>query len=231
MSMDSQLTAETKSDNIRVFIADDHHIVRHGLVLTIQREFGMEVVGEASLGCEAVEGVRKLNPDVVLMDFKLPDISGIDAARQILATNPEVSVLILSAYIQDSLLPLALKAGVSGYILKGMKIETLVSAIWMVNAGEVFITPGMASGLIADHIKIAPEDYDPDTRERLSVRERALLPLLAEGRTRDEIGELFHLSPYTIQTHRQRIMRKLDLHNQAELMKYALRKNLITIEP
>lgn len=223
--------AEEGTQTIGVFLADDHALVRHGIALIIQGEADMEVVGEVGDGAEAVEAVKKVRPDVVLMDIGMPTISGIEAAKQIIQAASDVRVLMLTMYDQDEYLFRALQAGASGYVLKGAKAEDLLRAIRTVCAGDVFIHPRMATKLVQHYVSRLQKGEGHDRYERLSAREREILPLVADARTDQEIGELLHISRYTVQTYRQRIMQKLDLHSRSQLLKYALQRGLIHLEP
>ena len=215
---------------IGVFLADDHPIVRRGLSLVISEQDDMQVVGEAKDGAEAVERIRKLRPDVVLMDIEMPNLSGIEATKKISESNPEIAVLIFTAYDREDLLFQALQAGAAGYALKMTNAEDLLAAVRTVNSGDVCISPAMATKLVGDYLKRSRDPDDADTYRKLSSREREVLPLLAEGHTHHTIAELLHVSPYTVQTYRQRIMRKLDLHSGTELLRYALKKGLVSLE-
>ena len=222
----------TKSSEtaIRVFLADDHPVVRRGLSLVIGEQDDMQVVGEAEDGMEAVECIKRLRPDVALMDIDMPNLSGIEATKMISESDPEVAVLILTAYDREDLLFQALQAGASGYALKMTNSEDLLAAVRTVHSGEVCISPTMATKLVGDYLKRSKDPDEPDTYGKLSSREREVLPLLAEGHTHHTIAELLHVSPYTVQTYRQRIMRKLDLHSGTELLRYALKKGLVSLE-
>jgi two-component system response regulator NreC len=221
---------ERQPRRVRVLLADDHVLVRKGIARLIRGEPDMEVVGEASDGREAVEAARTLRPDVVLMDIEMAGLSGIDATRQITQAQPESRVLMLTVYDREDFLFRALQAGAAGYVLKGAEVEDLLRAIRTVDAGEVFVYPRMTTKLVRDYLKGVQGGKGPDEYEKLSVREREVMPLLADGRTNDEIAALLHISKYTVQTYRQRIMQKLNLHSRTELLKYALRKGLIRLE-
>ena len=208
---------------IRVVIADDQPIVRRGIALLLQREAGIEVVAETGDGSEAVSAVKRLQPDVVLMD--------IDATRRINELFPNIPVLILTIYDREDLLHQALQSGARGYTLKTADVDVLMAAIRTVHSGEVFICPRMATMLVGKYLKSMRPGQSEDTYEKLSTREREVLPLLAESHTNHEIADSLHLSPYTVQTYRQRIMRKLDLHSRSDLLKYALRRRIISLDP
>ena len=216
---------------IRILVVDDHTVVRRGIVHLLEEEPDLQVVGEAGDGAGALEQARALRPDVVLMDIGLPDMSGIEATRRLTAELPQVRVLILTVYDREDFLFRALEAGASGYVLKGADVEDLLQALRTVHAGEVFIYPRMATRLVQDYLTRFRRGEAQDEYRRLSPREREVLPLLAEGHTNEEIARLLHLSPYTVQTYRQRIMQKLNLHSRAELLRYALRKGLLPFEP
>ncbi|MFQ5872947.1 MAG: response regulator [Dehalococcoidia bacterium] len=216
--------------NIRVFLADDHPVVRRGIARIIEGEPDMEVVGEAGDGAEAVDVAKALQADVVLMDIGMPGISGIDATKQLSRAAPDVRVLILTVYDQDDFLFRALQAGASGYVLKGAEVDDLLQAIRIVHKGEMFVYARMTTKLVRDYMKRLQGGEGQDEYERLSAREREVLPLLADDRTNQDIAELLHISPYTVQTHRQHIMQKLNLHSRGELLKYALRRGLISLE-
>ena len=214
-----------------MFVADDQPIVRRGIDLLLREDSGIEVVGEAGDGLETLKDAQSLRPDVVLMDIDMPGISGLDATRQITAAVPGVKVLVLTVYDREDFLFEALETGALGYILKTATVEELLAAIRTVNSGEVFIYPRMATKLVGDYLRRMQAENTEDSYSRLSEREREVLPLLGDGRTNHDIAVALHLSPYTVQTYRQRIMRKLDLHSRTELLKYALRRRLISLEP
>lgn len=229
IGIDPELVNE-KVRKLGILLVDDHPMIRRGMFLILQGQTDMEVIGEASDGSEAIEAARRLKPDVVVMDIEMPHVSGIEATKIISDMNPNTSILILTAYDREDLLFQALQAGASGYVLKGMDAEDLLAAIRTVNAGDVCITPSMATKLVGDYLKSSSGGEDSDPYNRLSTREREVLPLLAEGNSQHNIAEMLHVSTYTVQTYRQRIMRKLDIHNGTELLRYALRKGLISVD-
>ena len=216
---------------IRVLLADDQPIVRRGIALLLREQTDIEVVGEAGDGWEAVESAQWLRPDVVLMDVDMPGLSGLDATKRILESLPRVAVLILTIHDREEFLFQALQTGALGYVLKSVDVDELMAAIRTVHAGDVFIYPRMATMLVGDYLKRMRTGAGDDPYERLSTREREVLPMVANGLTNHEIADTLHVSPNTVQTYRQRIMRKLDLHSKIELLKYALRKRLISLEP
>ena len=214
---------------ISVLIADDQPIVRRGVALLLEEEAGITVLGEAADGWETFEAVKRLRPDVVLMDVDMPG-SGLDATRRITESVPDVSVLILTVHDREDFLFQALQTGALGYILKTATITELTDAIRTVHAKDVFIYPRMATKLVGNYLKRVGTNGRQDGYDRLSTREREVLPLLAESHTNQEIADVLHLSPYTVQTYRQRIMRKLDIHSRSELLKYALRNGLVSLD-
>ena len=214
---------------IRVLLAEDQPIVRRGIALLLKEEPDIDVVGEAADGSEAIDMAQWVSPDVVLMDIAMPGLSGLDATKRITESLPKVSVLILTIHDREDFLFQAIQAGALGYVLKTITVEELVAAIRTVHSGDVFIYPRMATMLVGDYLRRTHSGDGKDSYERLSTRE--VLPLLADGHTNHEIGDSLHVSPHTVQTYRQRIMRKLDLHSKTELLKYALRKRLIGLDP
>ena len=216
---------------IRVVLADDQSIVRSGLALLLEQEPDIEIVGQASDGWEAIKCVAECQPDVVLMDIEMPGLSGLDATRRIKDTNPHVSALILTMWDREDYLFEALQTGALGYQLKSASAEELVGAIRTVNEGQVFIHPKMTKMLVEGFLKSKNSETTKDGYDSLSPREREVLPLLAENYTNQQIADRMHLSQYTIQTYRQRTMKKLDVHSRAELVRYAIERNIISIGP
>ena len=223
-------TNGTPNGRISVFVVDDHLIVRRGLSLIVQDQQDMHLVGEAGDGWEAVDIIRDLNPDVVLMDIELPGMSGVEATKKISENNPDTAVLILTSHEREDLLFQSLRAGAAGYTLKSTDSDDLLAAIRTVNAGEVCISPTMATKLVGDYLERSSGSEGSDTYSRLSKREREVLPLLAEGHSHQTIADRLKVSPFTVQTYRQRIMRKLDIHSGTDLLRYALRKGLVSLE-
>ena len=215
---------------IRVFVTDDHAVVRRGVCLSLQNEPYMEIVGEADNGIDAVKGVQSHTTDIAILDVDMPDISGIEAARQISSAAPGVSVILFTVMEDEAHLFEALQAGISGYIVKGSSMDELLGAIRTVHNGDMFIHPSMATKLVGDYLKRLKTSETKDSFERLSEREREVLPELAKGFSNTDIADVLHVSPYTVQTYRQRIMKKLNLHSRTDLLKYALRKGIITLD-
>lgn len=226
----STAMSEAVNSKIRVFVVDDHLIIRRGLSLIVQDQQDMVLVGEASDGWEAVESITTMKPDVVLMDIELPGISGVEATKKISESNPNTAVLILTSHEREDLLFQSLRAGAAGYTLKSTDSEDLLAAIRTVNAGEVCISPSMATKLVGDYLDRSGNPEGTDSYSSLSNREREVLPLLAEGHSHQTIATKLQVSPFTVQTYRQRIMRKLDIHSGTDLLRYALRKGLVSLE-
>ena len=206
---------------IRVLIVDDHAVLRAGLRTLLNLQPDMEVAGEAAEGLEALERVKRLEPDVVLMDITLPGMEGLEVTKKLKKTHPNVKVLILTMHEDRRFLYSALKAGASGYVVKRAADTELIDAIRDAYGGDVFLHPSMA--------KIVAEDYveQAATEKGLSDREREVLRLIAEGRTYKEMAKLLAVSVKTIETYRERIKEKLGLHTRAELVRYALEKGLV----
>lgn len=215
---------------IRVLVVDDHSIVREGVSSLLEAEPDIEVVDEAGSGEEALEKARRLRPDVVVMDIAMPGLSGFDATRIIKREIPGVEVLALTVHEHEEYFFRMLLAGASGYVVKGAASKDLIAAVRAAHRGEVFLYPSVARKLVADYVRRVSAGEEAPSYDGLTTREREVLKLIAEGYTNKEIAEKLVLSPSTVQTHRARIMRKLDLHNRAQLVKYAIRRGLINMD-
>ena len=213
------------SDNIRVLIADDHTIVRSGLRLLLEAEPDLEVVAEAVDGDDALVLVESLHPDVVLMDIAMPGIDGLQATRVIKERWPQIQVLVLTMHRQEEYFFEMLKAGASGYLLKGAETNDLINAIRVVSRGEVWLYPALAQRLVKDYLSKATGERTPQSI--LSPREQEILTLLAEGYDNNAIAEKLVISPSTVHTHRSNIMNKLGLNTRHELVQYARQNGLI----
>ena len=213
------------SDRIRVLIADDHTIVRSGLRLLLEAEPDIDVVGEALEGREALNLVEKHLPDVVLMDIAMPGMDGLEATRQIKDSWPQVKVLVLTMHRSDEYFFEMLKAGASGYILKGAETSDLIHAVRVVGRGEVFLYPTMAQKLVEDYLNYI--QWGEETGSSLSPREKEILRLLSEGCSTKEIAEKLVISPSTVHSHRSNLMTKLGLNNRHELIRYARQRGLV----
>lgn len=215
--------------SIRVLLVDDHRIVRHGLRALLEKESDMEVAGEACSGRDAIQLAREISPDVIVLDIAMPDMNGIDAARLLLAENPECRILVLSMMGDKRLIIEMFSVGVKGYLMKDCAAEELVRAIRIVNDNEIYMSPTIAGLVIKDLIKLLPQAA-PENSPQLTSREREVLQLLAEGKNAKEIAFILSVSSKTVDTFRQSIMKKLGLNTVAELTKYAIREKLTTLE-
>lgn len=214
-------------DKTKVLVVDDHAIMRDGIRAMLSVLEDVDVVGEASDGKQALERVQELDPDVVIMDIAMPDMDGIEATRRIRKKNPKTKVLILTQYDNKEYILSAIKAGANGYVPKRALGSDLVTAVRAVNKGNSFLYPSVAQALIEDY-RWQTEGKDP--YDSLTPREREILKMIADGCTSREIAEKLYISLKTVLGHRTKIMAKLDLHNRTELIKYAMRKGLTTVD-
>jgi DNA-binding NarL/FixJ family response regulator len=211
----------------RVLLADDHKILRQGLRTLLEQEKDIQIVGEADNGRSSVKLTGELAPDVVIMDVAMPDLNGIDATRRITEAEPRTRVLALSMHSDGRYVKGMLQAGARGYILKDCAAEELTHAIRTVMAGQIYVSPGVTGTIVNDYVRQLTAADEPAT---LTRREREVLQLLAEGGSTANIAAGLHLSVKTIETHRKRIMDKLDLRSIAELTKYAIREGITTVD-
>ncbi|MCA9739736.1 MAG: response regulator transcription factor [Gemmatimonadota bacterium] len=210
---------------IRVLLADDHAMFRAGLKALLEAESGIQVVGEAADGDAAIDAVRSLRPDVVIMDLAMPGTSGLDATRRIAALGYGTRILVLTAHAEEEYLVPVIEAGASGYLTKTSADRTLVDALRVVARGEVYLPPRATTLLLK---RYRAEDQDGDGGlGALSAREREVLALTAEGFSSREIGERLFISPKTVDTYRARIMEKLGLNHRSELVRFALHVGLL----
>lgn len=214
---------------MRVVVVDDHTLIRQGIVGLLESQPDIEVVGQAGNGQDGIALAAELNPDVVLMDVSMPGISGLAAAKEIRSRRPDVAVLILTIHDREDYLYQALRAGASGYVLKGADVNDLLAALRSAHRGEVYLSPSVAKALVGDYLRRSREADSDAASDGLTEREREILLLIAQGRTTAEIAASLVLSPHTVQSHRDHIMAKLDLHSKAALMKYAIAKGLIEL--
>jgi RNA polymerase sigma factor (sigma-70 family) len=213
---------------IRILIADDHGVVRTGLRLQLEQNTMFEVVGEATEGSEAVRMADELHPDIVIMDIAMPNLNGIQATAQLTKKNPQIGVIILSMYSDETYLTRTLAAGAKGYLLKENADMDLHNAVQAVAQGKPFFSPAIANTLLEDYMRELQQRGLQDSYDLLTDREKEILQLLAEGRSNKEVAATLNLSTNTVETHRTRIMQKLDLHSAAEIVLYAVRKRIIS---
>jgi two-component system response regulator NreC len=216
--------------SVRVILADDHTIVRHGLSKLLQQEEGMEVIAQAQDGYSTVELTRELSPDMVIMDIGMPDLNGIEATRQIVRDFPQVKVIGLSMHSGRKFVIEMLKAGASGYLLKDCALEELTTAIRTVVAGKIYLSPSITDVVVENYVRHSSEK-DGSAFSTLSQREREVLQLMAEGKTTKQIARHLHISPKTVEGHRLRLMTKLNMDSVAKLTKYAIQEGLTSAEP
>ena len=212
---------------VRILLADDHTVMRNGLRLLLERQPNLQVVGEAADGRQAVSLCETVNPDVVVMDIAMPNLNGIEAARQIVNHNPRTAIAILSMHSDESYVIRALKAGARAYLLKDSAEADLLAAVRALTDGKSFFSPAISKILVEDYMRQLESRGAEDTYELLTNREREVLQLLAEGRTNKEVANMLNLSLYTVETHRAHILQKLNLHSVPELILYAVRKGII----
>ena len=213
---------------LRILLADDHILMRSGLRALLDRQPNLEVVGESENGRETVALAASLKPDVVVMDVGMPILNGIEATQTIVTQCPSIAVVILSMHADESYVMRALKAGARGYLLKDSAAADLIGAIQAISQGKSFFSPKVSRILAEDYVRVLRQKGAVDTYDLLTSREREILQLLAEGKTNKEVATALTISPYTVETHRSHILQKLNLHNSAELVLYAVRKGIIS---
>lgn len=207
---------------IKILLADDHALVRHGFRMILAAQPDMEIVGEAGNGRDAVEQAQKLKPDVVVMDVAMPELNGIEATRRIIELAPRARVLALSMHKDAVYVREILRAGARGYLLKDSADADLIAAVRAVAKGEGYLSPGVSDAVLSDYRR-----HVTDPLDLLTSREREVLQLIAEGKTNKEIATSLTLSVYTVEAHRGRLMEKLNLHSTGELVRFAVRSGLV----
>jgi len=213
---------------IRLLLVEDHEVVRTGLRMLLESYDDMVIIGEASSGEEALKLLKHLKPDVVVMDLTLPDSSGIDVTRLILQDHPGVNIIALTIHEDEQYFFEMLKAGASGYVPKRAAPEHLINAIRAANRREVYIYPTLAKMLVKDFLKTTFDGTDKKyNNQELTPREGEVLEMLADGLSNEEIAAQLYISPHTVARHRENLMRKLNLHSRADLVRYAIRKGMI----
>lgn len=217
-------------ETIKVLLAEDHTIVRKGIYSLLADASNIEVVGEAEDGREAIEKVEKLMPDVVLMDITMPNLNGLEATRQIKKQHPEVNVLILTMYTNEEYIFQVLHAGASGYLVKQSAPSELLSAIEAVYRGDTFLSPAISNKIVEAYLRQGDGPVVGSRYDTLTPREREILQLITEGYSNRDVAERLTISVKTVGVHRNNLMEKLDIHNTTDLVKYAIRKGIISLE-
>jgi DNA-binding NarL/FixJ family response regulator len=213
---------------IRIVLADDHAVMRRGLRLVLEQQQDFEVLGEANDGREAMNLVESCKPDVAVLDITMPNLNGIEAARQIIAKQPNVAIVILSMHSDEGYVLRALKAGARGYLLKESPEADFIQAVRSVSEGKAYFSPAVSRMLVEDYVRQLQDKDIEDSYDLLTSRERELLQLIAEGKSNKDIANMLNLSLYTVETHRSNILGKLNLHSVPELILYAVRKGVIS---
>jgi DNA-binding NarL/FixJ family response regulator len=213
----------------KILLADDHKIIRDGLRALIEKEANMEVVAEACDGRTAVHTAKKLMPHIIIIDISMPDLNGIEATRQIMSHAPDTKIIALSMHADRRFVMNMLEAGAAGYLLKDSAFEELTMAIKTVLSGKTYLSPAIAGVVVEDAMRHSTQK-NSQARVELTAREREVLQLLAEGHTTKRIATQLSVSVKTIETHRHKVMEKLDTYSVAELTKYAVREGLTSLE-
>ena len=212
---------------LRILLADDHTVVRQGLRKVLEERPDWVVVAEAGNGREAVQKAEEVKPDVAILDVAMPLLNGIEATRQIVKRSPATRVLVLTMHSDEAYVNQILKAGATGYLLKDSADVDLIQAVSAVSQGKSFFSPAVARLMLDDYVRQLADKGITDRYESLSEREREIFQLIAEGKANKEIAAILSISPSTVETHRARIMEKLDLHSAAEIVLYAVRRGVI----
>lgn len=214
----------------RIFIADDHEVVRKGLISLLEAQTDWEVCGEAADGREAVEKASELKPDIIILDIGMPSLNGLEATRQILKINPDAKILVLTLHDSDSVVREVLNAGARGFLLKSDAARDLVAAAEALRRDKTYFTSKVAAMVLEGYLKggVAPSAAQVG-RNRLTPREREIVQLLAEGKSTKEVAVALGLSVKTAETHRSNIMRKLQIHSVSDLVLYAVRNNIVHV--
>lgn len=217
-------------ESVRILVVDDHTIVRQGLKALLEAQPGFQVIGEADNGREAVKKAQELSPDVVIMDIAMPILNGLEATRQIKRVLPDTKVIALTMYNDEEYVFQILKSGASGYLIKETAAIELINAIRSIKMGNPFFSPAISRKIMESYLREDTEKKPKGESDKLTNREKEVLQLIAEGYTNNEIGNLMNISVKTVETHRAHIMSKLDIHDVAGLIKYAIKKGLVVID-
>jgi DNA-binding NarL/FixJ family response regulator len=215
--------------SIRVFLVDDHAMIREGLKMLLGSQKDIEVIGYAATGRTAVKEIQELQPDIVIMDISMPELDGIEAARQVFSRCEKTKVIIFSMHSSKEHVTRALQAGVHGYVVKESAGTEIIQAVRDVQTGKTFISPMISETVINTYFRSTSGTPDDNPLDLLSQREREVLLLLVEGKTNTEAAKLLHLSPKSIDTYRSRLMQKLSIHDLPGLVKFAIKNGLISI--
>ena len=221
------MTPPSKEKKIRVLLAEDHILVRQGFRRILEDDPGITVVGEARTGLEAIEQCKELKPDVVVMDLSMPELGGLEATAEVLKANPQIKILILSMYSNEAYVRKAFELGAKGYILKNAIEVDLTRAVMALAEGQAYFSPGV-SHIVLESMKAGTfQGTSQDPYEKLTLREKEVLQLIAQGKSNKEIATLLNISVNTVAVHRARVMETLNLHRTAELVLFAVKKGLI----
>jgi DNA-binding NarL/FixJ family response regulator len=210
-----------------LILADDHVLVRHGLRRILEENSDLEIVADVGDGLELLGALKKVSPDLIILDVSMPNLRGIEAIPEIRRVKPNVKVLMLTMHKEEDYLYQAISAGANGYLLKDDAEKELFSAIEHIKNGKIYISPGLTDQSMENWARIRRGEDDSHDAESLTVREREILKLIAEGKSNKEIGDLLYISVRTVERHRANMMEKLNIHKTAELVQYALRKHYI----
>ena len=221
------MTSPSKDKQIRVLLAEDHTLVRQGFRRILEDDPRITVVGEARTGIEAIEQCKELKPEVVVMDLSMPELGGLEATAEGLKANPQIKIVILSMYSNEAYVRKAFELGAKGYILKNAIEVDLTRAVMALAEGQAYFSPGI-SHIVLESMKAGTfQGTSQDPYERLTLREKEVLQLIAQGKSNKEIATLLNISVNTVAVHRARVMETLDLHRTAELVLFAVKKGLI----
>ena len=215
---------------IKILLADDHTLVREGIVAFLKLCDDIEVVGEASDGLEAIKAANSLRPDIIIMDINMPKLGGLEATVEIKKMDPGIKILVLTQYDDKEYISRFLKAGVSGYLLKKAVGNELITAIRAISKGELYLYSSIASEIVAGYLNVNKRPDFEDPYEKLTDREKQVLKLIAEGHTHKEVADMLNISVKTVIAHQSNISEKLNIHNRAELIKFAIQRGIIKID-
>lgn len=214
---------------IRILLADDHTLLRQGMRRLLEAEEDLEIVGEAGEGLETIHKAEQLCPDVVVLDYAMPGLTGPQAAVRIKQMEPKTKVIVLTMHDDEEYVEEALGAGASGYMLKDAASHELIAAIRAVYRGDTYLSPGVSKKIVTGYLQRTKRPEPKTPYAQLTVREREILRLLAEGHSAKEVSRLLNIQPKTVDAHRSNLMKKLGLHSRTDLIKYAIRRKIIKV--